>query len=112
MLFRLLWVFAAVCRLSPRCGEWGLLSSCSGFSLQWLFLLWSIWAPDHRLQWLWCAEHVESSQSRDWAQAPCIGRWIPTTGPPRKSLIDLLVWKNFRFTEKSQRYRRQFPLPV
>ena len=42
--YRLLYLFLAVLGLCccvgsfPSCGEWGLLSRCTGFSLQWLLL--------------------------------------------------------------------------
>ena len=39
------------------------------------------WLEVHGLQQLWCTglvalRHVESSQTRDQACVPCIGRWI------------------------------------
>ena len=29
--------------------------------------------------------HVEPSQARDQTRVPCIGRWVPNSGPPGKS---------------------------
>ena len=34
--------------------------------------------------------HVEFSQTRDQAQAPCAGRQVLTTGPPGRPLCGLL----------------------
>ena len=73
---------------------------CTGFSLQWLLLLWStgsrhmgfsscgtqaqyLWLKGSRAQaqYWWCTGlvalwHVGSSQPRAWTHVPCIGWWI------------------------------------
>ena len=185
MFFWLRWVFAAVCRLFPSCGEWGLLSGCSGFSLRG-FSCRGAWALDHRLRWL-CAQtqwpgacgifpvqgassgplrwqiesnHWTTTEVLKWREVaqscPTLcdpmdyslpGSFVPGIFQARvlewgaisfsrgifltqgsnlgllqcrqmlyhlshQSLIDLLFWKNFRFTEKSQRHYSQFSLPV
>ena len=62
------------------------LFQCPGFSLQWPLLLQSTGSRCPGLVGPW---HVESSQTRDWTQDPCIGRRILnhwTTRPP-------MLWK-------------------
>ena len=54
-------------RALSRCSSWGLFPSCSvGFPLKWLLLSWRPGSVALR--------PVESSWTRDWTCAPCIGR--------------------------------------
>ena len=56
-------------RVLSHCSTWGLFPSCSvGFPLRWLL---SSWRPGSV-----ALRHVESSWTRDWTCAPCIGRWV------------------------------------
>ena len=44
-----------------------------------------LWRTDLAAPW-----HVESSQTRDQTQVPCVGRSTSTTGPPAKSAMMFL----------------------
>ena len=110
------WVFVAMHRLSFfSCGEWGLLfnvvlglltvvasllqstvSRHSGFSSckTWAQKLW-LMSPSAQAQTLWLMglavpRHVESSQTCNQTHVPCVGRWILTHVPPRKSFCSFL----------------------
>ena len=99
--FWLCWVFVAVPGLSLVVASRGHSSMrCTGFSLWWLLLLWSIgsrhmgfsscgvqaqqlWLMGCRAQAqeLWrtglvALQHVRSSRTRPWTRVPCIGRRI------------------------------------
>ena len=79
-----------LCGLFSRCGEWGLLSSCSmrsshcgGFSCCRAGALGhaglsccSVWAQQLWYMGLVAPCHVESSQRRDQTHVPCIGSGI------------------------------------
>ena len=99
--FWLCWVFVAACGLSLVAASGGYsLLWCTGFSLQWLLLLWStgsrhtgfsscstraqqLWLTGSRAeaQQLWhtglvVPQHVGSSRTRAQTRVPCIGRRI------------------------------------
>ena len=87
--FWLRWVFVAVHGLSLVAVREGYsLLWCTGFSLQWLLLLWSMGSRctgfsscGTRAQQLWCTGlaalwHVGSSRTRARTRVPCIGRQI------------------------------------
>ena len=72
--FWLHWVFVAARRLSLVVASGGYSSlRCSGFSLQWLLLMWS---ADSRCLGLVAPQHVGSSQTRAQTRVPYIGRRI------------------------------------
>ena len=84
-------VFAAARRFS-------LAGAIGGYSLVvvwWLLFVVASLVAEHGLQGVWAPQlwgmglvaprHVESSQTRDLACVPCIGRWILNHQPTRKS---------------------------
>ena len=81
--FWLRWVFVAGRGLSL--GVMRGFSHCSGFSC---YRSWAVGAQAQQLQYkglaaLW---HVESSQTKEWTQVPCTGRWILNHWTTRKVL--------------------------
>ena len=120
--FWLRWVFVAVCRLSLVAARGGCSSLwCTGFSLQWLLLLYStgsrhagfsscgawtqqLWLTGTRVQaqqlWsmglvaLW---HVGSSWTRAQTRVPCIGRRILNHCATREALILYFFNRDYSF---------------
>ena len=84
--FWMSWVFVATLELCQAAESWGysLVTEALrrvGLSLRWLLLLWSTGSRVGGLRWLGLRRlvapwHVESSQTRDRTQVPCIDRWL------------------------------------
>ena len=124
--FWLCWVFTAAHRLSPVVAS-RVYSSlrCTGFSLWWLLLLWSMGSRcsgfiscGTRAQQLWLAGsraqpqqswrtglvapwHVGSSWTRARTRVPCIGRRIPNHCATREAPCYILDMWEFISSESS-----------